>query len=124
MALYKGFSTYNRNKKFRAVDFDLVKQDLLNHFNIKKGEKLMNPEYGTMIWSAIFEPMTEAIKSEIVSDIKRIVSSDPRIAVNNVIITEYEHGLQIEIALTYIAQNNTQVLYAQFDRDARKARLL
>ena len=124
MALYKGFSTYNRNKKFRAVDFDLVKQDLLNHFNIKKGEKLMNPEYGTMIWSAIFEPMTEAIKSEIVSDIKRIVSSDPRIAVNNVIITEYEHGLQIEIALTYIAQNNTQVLYAQFDRDARKAKLL
>lgn len=124
MALYKGFSTYNRNKKFRAVDFDLVKQDLLNHFNIKKGEKLMNPEYGTMIWSAIFEPMTEAIKSEIVIDIKRIVSSDPRVAVNNVIITEYEHGLQIEITLTYIAQNNTQILYAQFNRDARKANLL
>lgn len=124
MALYKGFSTYNRNKKFRAVDFDLVKQDLLNHFNIKKGDKLMNPEYGTMIWSAIFEPLTEAIKSEIVSDVKRIISSDPRVAVKNVIITEYEHGLQLEIMLTYVPQNNTQVLYVQFERTARKANLL
>ena len=46
---YKGFSTVGRNQKFRLTDFDLVKQDLINHFNIRKGEKLMNPNFGTVI---------------------------------------------------------------------------
>ena len=48
---YKGFSTNNRSKKFRVTDFELVKQDLINHFNIRKGEKLMNPNFGTIIWN-------------------------------------------------------------------------
>jgi len=43
MARYNGFSTYNRSKHFRLTDFDLVRQDLMNHFNTRKGEKLMNP---------------------------------------------------------------------------------
>ena len=39
--LYKGFSTVNRYKKFRVTDIDLIKQDLINHFNIKKSEKVL-----------------------------------------------------------------------------------
>ena len=28
--VYKGFSTYNRDKKFRVIDFELVKQTLID----------------------------------------------------------------------------------------------
>lgn len=124
MTLYKGFSTYNRNKKFRVTDFELCKQDLLNHFNIRKGSKLMNPEFGTVIWDLLFEPLTDALKSAVLEDIKKIVSYDPRISVSNVIIVEYDHGLQIELDLIYVQLNDKQKLYLQFARDAKKINLL
>lgn len=122
--LYRGFSTVNRFKKFRLTNFELCKQDLLNFFNIRKGSKLMNPDFGTIIWDTLFEPLTEATKSSIINDVKKVVSYDPRISVSNVTITEYEHGLQIEIDLMYVPENNIQKLYMQFARNAKAVKTL
>jgi phage baseplate assembly protein W len=116
MALYNGFSTLESNKRFRLTDFELVKRDLQNHFNIRKGEKLMNPEFGTIIWDMLFEPLNEESKTTIIQDIKRIVANDPRIAAQNVIVTQYDRGLQIELELIYIQTNQTAKLAVQFDQ--------
>ncbi len=116
MALYNGFSTLESNKRFRLTDFELVKRDLQNHFNIRKGEKLMNPEFGTIIWDMLFEPLNEESKTTIIQDIKRIVANDPRIAAQNVIVTQYDRGLQIELDLIYIQTNQTDKLAMKFDQ--------
>jgi len=60
--IYRGFSTLNRRNNFRVSDYDLVRQDLFNHFNIRKGEKLMNPNFGTIIWNMLFDPLTSETK--------------------------------------------------------------
>lgn len=119
--IYKGFSTYQRSKHFRLTDFELVKQDLLNYFNIRKGEKLMNPDFGTIIWDKIFDPLNEDTKTEIMQDIKRIISYDPRLAAQDVAVTEYDRGLQIEITLIYIQTNQVDQLKLQFDQQSRTA---
>jgi phage baseplate assembly protein W len=113
--MYKGFSTVGRNKKYRLTDFELVKQDLINHFYIRKGEKLMNPNFGTIIWNVLHEPMTDDLKSVITSDIKAIAQYDPRISMDNVVITEYERGIQIELQLRYVQTNQTNLLNLMFD---------
>ena len=59
MATYFGFSTIDNSKKFRLVDYELVKRDVLNSLLIKQGEKLGNPSYGTNVWGLIFEPQTD-----------------------------------------------------------------
>lgn len=117
---YKGFSTVGRNKKFRLTDFELVKQDLVNHFNIRKGEKLMNPEFGTIIWNVLYEPLTDDLKTVITTDIKQVISYDPRLSVESVIISEYEHGLQVEIELSYVQTNQINQLLLQFDRQSQQ----
>lgn len=119
--IYKGFSTVGRTKHFRITDFELVKQDITNHFNIRKGEKLMNPDFGTVIWDTIFEPLDENTKSTIIADVKKIVSYDPRVAAQNVIITEYDRGIQIELELIYIQTNQIETLQLQFDQQSRTA---
>jgi len=116
MALYNGFSTLESNKRFRLTDFELVKRDLQNHFTIRKGEKLMNPEFGTVIWDMLFEPLTEESKNTIMQDIKRIVANDPRIAAQNVIVTQFDRGLQIELDLIYIQTNQVAKLALTFDQ--------
>ena len=118
MALYNGFSTVNRSKHFRITDFELVKQDLINHFNLRKGEKLMNPDVGTVIWDMIFEPLDETSKATIMQDVNRIIASDPRVAAENVIVTQYDRGIQIEIELRYISTNQRSTLVVDFNRQS------
>lgn len=121
MALYNGFSTLNSSKQFKLTDFELVKRDLQNHFAIRKGEKLMNPEFGTIIWDMLFEPLNEDTKNAIIQDIKKIVANDPRIAVQNVIVTQYDRGLQIELEIIYISTNQVNKLAVQFDQQSRQS---
>lgn len=115
MALYNGFSTQGNRKKFRLTDFELVKRDLQNHFAIRKGEKLMDPDFGTTIWDMLFEPLNEDTRNLIVQEIKRIIAYDPRISANNVIVTQYDMGIQIELDLIYISTNQVGQLLLNFD---------
>ena len=119
MAMYNGFSTLTNSKKFRLTDFNLVKQDLQNHFNVRKGEKLMNPDFGTIIWDMIFEPLTDQTRNLIVQDIKKIVATDPRLAAQNVVITQFERGIQIELELIYLVTNQVDKVVLQFDQSNR-----
>jgi phage baseplate assembly protein W len=119
MTTYSGFSTYNRLRKFTLTDFELVRQDLFNHFSIRKGEKLMNPKFGTIIWDLLFEPLTDDIKEIITDDIKTIVEYDPRVAADNVVITEYDRGIQIELELRYVLTNQSSAMALKFERDSR-----
>jgi phage baseplate assembly protein W len=118
MTRYKGFSTINNTKKFRITDAELVKRDLINHFGIRKGQKLMNPDFGSIIWNMLFEPLTADVQSTIVEDVKRIVSYDPRVSVDNVLINEFEHGLQIQIDLTFLPGNYSEQLKLEFNSDS------
>ena len=112
---YKGFSTIDQTKKFRLTDFELVKQDLLNHFSIRKGEKLMNPNFGSIIWNMLFEPLTADVKSTIVEDVRRIITYDPRLQVNQVLINELDYGIQIQIDLVFLPGNFASSLRLDFN---------
>lgn len=117
--IYKGFSTQGATSKFRLTDLELVKQDIINHFNIRKGEKLMNPSFGTIVWNVMHEPFTEELKSVIKEDVQAIAKYDPRVSFDNIVITEYDQGLQIAIELRYLQTNQTSVMNLQFDNAAK-----
>lgn len=115
MIRYKGFSTIDQIKKFRLTDLELVKRDLINHFSIRKGEKLMNPEFGSIIWNMMFEPLTADVKSTIIADVKRIINYDPRLRVDNVLIDELDFGIQIQIDLTFLPDDRSSSLVLEFN---------
>ena len=116
---YKGLSTVNpENVSKTLYDIGLIKQDLLNHFHIRQGDKLMNPEFGTIIWDAIFEPMTPSMEEAIAENVKRIVNSDPRVTANSVIIDTYESGIIIDCDLTYLPYNISEKMRLTFDENS------
>jgi phage baseplate assembly protein W len=116
---YRGLNTIGALKNFRVVDFDLVKQDLVNHFNIKKGEKLMQPNFGSIIWNCLYEPLTPDLKAAITEDVRSIVNYDPRLQIDEVIINEFDHGLQIQLDLTYLPGNQVNSLILRFDAQSQ-----
>jgi phage baseplate assembly protein W len=114
---YKGFSTVSSDANSYALyDFALIKQDILNHFHIRQGERLENPEFGTVIWDVIFEPLTEELKVLIQKNVETIVNYDPRVRADQVIVTNYESGIQIECILTYLPYNISEALQLKFDQ--------
>ena len=116
---YRGVSSVNPdNNSSTLYDLALIKQDLLNHFHIRQGEKLMNPEFGTIIWDAIFEPFTDELKQSIADNVTSIVNYDPRIQANEIIVSTYESGIQIELDLTYVPYNISEKLRLDFDENA------
>jgi len=117
MTTYIGFSTYGNSKKFTLTDFQLAQQDLINHFSIKRGDKLMQPNFGTIIWDLLFEPLDTTTKQTIQDDITKIVGYDPRIAVSHVNITQQESGFMIEITLSYVPTNQVATLALNFDKN-------
>lgn len=113
---YKGFSSNQQSKNFKLYDIDLVKQDLINHFYIRKGEKLENPEFGTVIWDMLFEQFTEDVKRIIAKDVEDIVNYDPRLAVNEIQIDSTDQGIRIEASVTYIPFNINERMTFDFDK--------
>jgi len=113
---YKGFNSANNKTNFKSYDIDLVKQDLINHFYIRKGEKLMNPEFGTAIWDLLFEPFTDEVKDLITKDVEAIINYDPRIAIDSVVIDSTDQGIRIEAVLTYIPFNIRERMTFDFDK--------
>lgn len=116
--MYKGFSTISTaTENFKLYDFELIKQDILNHFNVRQGERLMNPSFGTVIWDMLFEPLTAEVKEIILQNVNEIINYDPRVRAQNVVVTQYESGIQIDCNLIYTPYNVTQSLQLRFDQD-------
>lgn len=115
--MYRGFSTISANtENFALYDFHLIQQDILNHFHTRQGERLMNPEFGTVIWDLLFEPMTPELQELIKHNVSQIINYDPRISASQVIVTTYQSGIQIECVLTYLPYNVSQTMQLRFDQ--------
>lgn len=135
MPQYIGFSTINSNKprttnaptgidggvgtitspiiygkKYRLVDEKLVIQDFINALNIKQGEKVGQPGYGTTLWSFVFEPNTADTQFQLENELRRVASLDPRMQLNYVKAFPQENGILIEIEMAITPFNNAFVL--------------
>jgi phage baseplate assembly protein W len=114
---YRGFSTISKaTQNFALYDFELIKQDLMNNFHVRQGERLMNPTYGTVIWDLLFEPLTDQVKHLILEDVNRIFNNEPRVSAGNIVVTPYDTGLQIQCNLTYLLYNIQDRMKLQFDQ--------
>ena len=115
MAMFKGFSTIDRVRApYTLVDKDLIKRDLLNHFYTKKGERLMRPQFGSIIWDLLMNPEDALTEDDIKADIERIIDTDPRVELINITLFTLDHTVRAEINLRYKGINDEDVLYVEF----------
>ena len=121
MATFIGFNTIDQNKKFTLVDFDLVKRDLLNAFNIRQGQVVGRPGYGTVLWNYLFENQVDAVQQGIVNEVQRVAGGDPRIFISNINVYPQEHGMLIELEIQTVGGVNAEILNVFFNQVTRSA---
>jgi phage baseplate assembly protein W len=122
MANYYGYTSIGRDfVDTAATDQVLIRADLINHFNTRLGERLMNPEFGCIIWDYIFDPFTDEVRYAVIENLQNIVESDPRIVLRSLDVAEYEHGLQVELAIAYADGDYSEDMVVTFDSQSGKA---
>jgi phage baseplate assembly protein W len=148
MPQYIGFSTINSNKprttnpppgingapgsitdgisggrKYRTTDEALVVRDFLNAINIPQGQKVGQPEYGTTLWSFIFEPNTADVQEQLETEIRRVVGLDPRLQIGYLKVYPQENGILLELQLAVVPFNQARVLNVFFNSRTNSASL-
>lgn len=121
MTTFVGFSTVEQNKKFTLVDTELIKRDLLNAFNIRQGQVVGRPGYGTVIWDYVFENQTQETERGITAEIQRVAGGDPRIYINDVELYPQLNGILIQLNVTFIPGTDSTLLSIFFDQQQRRA---
>ena len=121
MTTFVGFNTQNQYKKFTLLDYELIKRDLLNAFNIRQGQLPGRPGYGTVIWDYLFENQIEAVQQGIINEVQRVIAQDPRIAVSQVQIYPQENGILIEIEIQTVGGQNAELLNLFFNPQQNSA---
>lgn len=127
MARYRGFSTVNElsQKKFVLTDYELVKQDLLNSFNTRKGSRLMQPQEGCIVWELLYEPLTEDIKQALLENLIFIIGKDPRLQLVDITLIDQtdNNSITVELAVNTVAGDQTQVMRILFDESGTASEL-
>jgi hypothetical protein len=115
---YKGYSSLTpANASVKVFDLDLIKQNIINTFNTRRGERVMNPTFGTIIWDILMEPMTPAIRDALNQDIKLICNSDPRAVPVQMNLTEYPTGYIVEITMKLKGTDQSSSMKLTFDQN-------
>ncbi len=123
--IFKGFSTYPTasnavTRNYALTDLDLVKRDLLNQFMTVKGERVMMPTYGSIIWNLLFENMSNTLIDMMVDDSKKIIASEPRVELDNLSIRQFDHGVILNFRLLYKPWQVYDDFSVEFDRRSRE----
>ena len=121
MTTFVGFNTQNQYKKFTLVDFELVKRDLLNAFNIRQGQLPGRPGYGTVLWNYLFENQVDEVQQGIITEVQRVASGDPRILISSINVYPQENGMLIELEIQTVGGVNAEILNVFFNQDSRSA---
>jgi phage baseplate assembly protein W len=117
MAIFKGFTTLDRVKApFTITDQELIKRDLLNEFYTKKGERVMRPNFGSIIWDLLMDPSDNTLVSRVTEDIQRIVAKESRVELVDLTVYVADHAISADVVLKYLPFNNSESLYLLFEK--------
>ena len=121
MTTFIGFNTINQNKYFTLTDFELIKRDLLNAFNIRQGELIGVPSYGTTLWNNLFENQTQDTLNTVYDEIQRVAGGDPRVYISAIEVFPQQNGLLLQLELTVVPSTDAQRRSIFFDQTQRVA---
>jgi phage baseplate assembly protein W len=116
--IFRGFSSLNNNKSV-LFDTEIIKQDLINYFNTRQGERVMMADYGTIIWDSLYEPFTEVLRDELIADVRRGFALEPRVNLLNLIVDQFEHGIVFQADIEYVSFNTSESFNLSFDKRSK-----
>ena len=120
MSKIYGYSTIGQNMiPTQLTELALAKTDLENHFQIRKGEKWTNPDFGSNLPYYLMEPLDNITVDMVKQDVMDVISYDPRFSVeSSTLVVDFdEQYIAIQATLMYLPTATSTILSLKFDRE-------
>jgi len=115
MTKFIGFSSNNRQIGNTSLeDVDIAKQDLLNHFHTRKGERLGEPSFGSILPDLLFDPMSNMLDDMVNEDVTTIIALDPRWTLKTYELISEEHSITVNLTLIYTGLEQEEFLLLEY----------
>lgn len=121
MTTFLGFNTQDQFKKFTLVDYELIRRDLMNAFNIRQGQLPGRPGYGTILWDFMFESQDQTTQQSIINEVQRVAAGDPRLVVVDIQCFPQQNGFLLALEIQVVPSTDVQRLSLFFDQSQRTA---
>lgn len=113
-----GTDTVNANDLIIDKDIEAIKNSIRNIFTTRKGQKILNPEFGSSLEQYLFQPVNEiygrAIGQEIYDSIQ---TYEPRVEITKVKVDPYpdENTYKVSVAYRFleIKKDSLLVMFAK-----------
>ena len=66
----------------------------------------------------LFEPLTDALKEAVADDITANLNADPRLVTEDIVVSEFDHGISVQATIKYVPYNVVEKLTFSFDQDS------
>ncbi len=120
MSKMYGYSTIGQQITPKQLSgLELARRDLENHFQIRKGEKWTNPNFGSMLPFYVHEPLDNVTTDLVKQDVLDVISYDPRFSVekNTIVVSVDESMIEVNAELVYLPTTTRTALELKFDRE-------
>jgi len=118
MAKFIGFNTIGKVKApYTLTDAELIKRDLLNQFYTKLGERVMRPNYGSIIWDLLMDPSTPDLDRRVEKDIEKIIKSEPRVELLKTNLYILDHTIRAEVNIKILPDGDPDQLFLEYKRE-------
>ena len=115
MVTFVGFSSIGKRTGTKVLeDKALASRDLLNHFYTRRGERLGEPSFGSILPELIFEQFDQYVIDTADEDVRTIIGLDPRWELKDYQIDTSEHAMTITVQLTYIPDLSQEQLVLEY----------
>ena len=94
-----------------STDDDLIKQSLIQIVLTQKGERIMRPDFGTRVFSFIFENNTDTLAEAIRTDLAQAIAKfEKRVILKKVEVLREEEQVLVTLQYVVIATRKEQKL--------------
>lgn len=111
-SLYRGFSSFlfEDTSTFTLTDAELIKTDIMNHIFTLKGERIMMPNFGTIIPELVFEPLDGETVEILIEEVRKVIMYDPRVALQSInAIPDYDKNtITVYVNIKYVELDVTE----------------
>ena len=91
----------SENLSTTLYDRNAIHNSLKNILTWKPYERILDPEFGNALWNGVFEMLGRSSKKEITSQVRKMLSAEPRIEIQTIDVQVSADNNSVDISFTY-----------------------
>lgn len=98
---FSDIDVQSKNLTETLYDRNAIRNSIGNILKWRPYERILNPEFGNVLWNNIFEIIGHSTKSDIINQLKKMLSYEPRISISNIDVSIKPDNNKIEVSFIY-----------------------